>query len=84
MNKKLLSTIEVARILGISRVAVFKKIKAGRIKAAKLGRNYFIERDELPRILGTVLSEDKKREISAAVKKTVREYKTALRLLGQE
>lgn len=84
MEKKFLSTAEVAEILGISRIAVFKKIKSGQIKAEKKGRNYIISRNELPRILGTVLSEEKKRVIEEAVNKTVREYGETLRLLGRE
>ena len=39
MEKEYLSTSEVAKILGISRIAVFKKIKSGEIKAEKKGRN---------------------------------------------
>src|SRR3989338_2240547 len=47
MDKKLLSTIEVAKILGISRVAVFKKIKSGSIKAQKVGRNFVIFKKDI-------------------------------------
>ncbi len=39
-----ISTTELARFLGISAVAVFKRIKAGRIKAEKIGRSYAIAR----------------------------------------
>ncbi|MBU0578287.1 helix-turn-helix domain-containing protein [Patescibacteria group bacterium] len=37
-----ISTAEAAKILGISRVSVFNKIKSGDIKAVKVGRNYII------------------------------------------
>jgi len=84
MNKNLLSTIEVANILGISRQAVFKKIKSGEIKAKKVGRNFVITREDLPYILENHLTEDRKREIEKAVKKAVSEYGEALRLLGKE
>lgn len=84
MKKEFLSTTEVAQLLGISRVAVFKKIKAGTIKAQKIGRNFVINKTNLPEILGTVLSEKKKQDIEKAVKKTVREYGETLRLLGRE
>jgi len=40
------------------------------------------EKDSLPEILGRILSEKNKREIEAAVKKTVKEYGQTLRLLG--
>ena len=44
---RFLSTSELADILGISRIAVFKKIKSGQIKAQKVGRNYVIDRKDL-------------------------------------
>ena len=50
-NKRFLSTIELGKILGISRVAVYKKIKAGKIKAMKVGRNFAINRKDLGGIL---------------------------------
>ena len=84
MNKNLLSTIEAANILGISRQAVFKKIKSGEIKAKKVGRNFVITREDLPYILENHLTEDRKKEIEKAVKKAVSEYGEALRLLGKE
>jgi excisionase family DNA binding protein len=84
MKNNTLSTIEVAKILGISRVAVFKKIKAGKIKARKVGRNFVISRSDLPQVSGKVLSEGKKRQIEKAVDKTISEYGETLKLLGRE
>ena len=84
MDKEFLSTSEVARLLGISRIAVFKKIKAGDIKAKKMGRNFAVDRKDLPEVLGTVLRETQRQEIEAAVKKTVKEYGETLKLLGKE
>lgn len=45
-DKRFLSTAELAKILRISRVAVFKKIKEGKIKAVKVGRNFVIEKEK--------------------------------------
>ena len=84
MDKKKFTTSEVAKLLGISRVAVFKKIKSGKIRAIKMGRNFFIEEKDLPKILGAVLTEKRKRDIELAVEKTIREYSETLKLLGQE
>ena len=84
MNKEFFSTIEVARLLGISRVAIFKKIKSGQIKAQKVGRNFIIRQEDLADVLGSALTEEKKKKIEAAVKKTIREYGETLKLLGQE
>ncbi len=84
MDKKLLSTNEVSKILGISRQAVFKKIKTGQIKARKIGRNFFIDDKNLLEILDVSLSEKRKTEIEKAVDKTIREYGETLKLLGRE
>lgn len=84
MDKQLFSTIEIARILGISRIAVFKKIKSGEIKAKKVGRNFVISRSDLAEILGNTLSEKKKQDIEKSVRKTIKEYGETLRLLGKE
>ncbi|MEK7162770.1 MAG: excisionase family DNA-binding protein [Patescibacteria group bacterium] len=84
MIKKFFSTIEVAKLLGISRIAVFKKIKADKIKAEKIGRNFVIHKKDLPQILGKILRETKKHEIEKAVKKIVEEYGETLKLLGKE
>lgn len=81
-NKEFLTTAELAKLLGISRVAVFKKIKKGEIKAEKIGRNFVIRKKDLGIILGSVLSKKDKTEIEKAVKKVVKEYGETLRLLG--
>lgn len=47
VHQSYLSTAEVARILGISTVAVFKRIKSGHLKAHKIGRSYAINRKEI-------------------------------------
>lgn len=83
-NKEFLSTTELAKMLGISRIAVFKKIKSGRIKAAKVGRNFIISKKDIPEILDNVLSDKNKQEIDEAVGKTIKEYGETLRLLGRE
>ncbi len=83
-NKEFLSVSELAKILGISRIAVFKKIKKGQIKAIKIGRNFIIPREELSVILGATLREEDKLTINKAIRKTVREYGETLKLLGRE
>ena len=84
MEKELMTTSEVARILGISRIAVFKKIKAGDIKATKVGRSFVIHRDDLPNVLSKVIGDGRKKEIERAVKKVVVDYGQTLKLLGKE
>lgn len=75
---------ELAKILGISRIAVFKKVRQGEIKAIRIGRNYAIPRKRLDSLLGKVLGEDDKREIDSALKKTIAEYGETLKLLGKD
>ena len=79
-----ISTTEASKILGVSRVAVFQKIKAGKIKAKKVGRNFIIDKDRLLGFSGKLLTPSRKKEIEKAVKKVVREYGETLRLLGKE
>jgi len=81
-DKKFLSTVELAQILGISRIAVFKKIKKGEIKAIKVGRNFVIDKKDLGGILGKSLTKKEKSEIEKAVKRVVKEYRETLKLLG--
>lgn len=83
-NKEFITTTELAKMLGISRVAVFKKIKSGRIKATKIGRNFVIRKKDISEIIGGTLSEKNKGQIEEAVDKTVTEYGETLRLLGRE
>jgi len=81
-KKKFLSTTELAKILGISRIAVYKKIKQGKIKAQRIGRNFAIDDQEFNKILGKELSSKEKAEINKAVSRVIKEYGEALRLLG--
>lgn len=83
-DTQFLSTTQLARILGISRIAVFKKIQKGEIKASKVGKTYVIDSRDIGNILGTALTKQDKTDVDQAVKKTVREYGETLRLLGKE
>ena len=84
MEAEFFTITELAKALGISRVAVFKRIKAMQIKAQKIGRRYVIKKADLPMEFGGELTEEKKQMIAKAVRKTVQEYGEALRLLGKE
>lgn len=79
-----ISISQFAEILGISRIAVYKKIKKGQIKAIRIGRSFAIPRKYLTDIVGKTLSEKDKKIIDEAVKKTFKEYGEVLRLLGRE
>jgi len=75
---------ELAKMLRLSRIAVFKKVKKGEIKAIRVGKTYGIPRESLDAVFGKVLGEDEKREIDRAVKKVVSEYGETLKLLGKD
>ena len=75
---------ELAKILGLSRVAVYKKVRKGQIKAVRIGRNYAISRKYVEGILGKTLGSRDRRQIDAAVKKVVRDYGSVLKMLGGE
>lgn len=83
-----ISVAELAKILGISHVAVFKKIKKGQIPAQRIGRSYAISMDDVSYLVhgakSNILTEAKKEEIGSAVEKVVKEYGEALKLLGKE
>lgn len=83
-NRQFFSTAELAEMLGVSRVTIFKKIRSGVIRAEKIGRNYVIPREEIEAALGVSVPERRRREIDQSVERTVREYGDALKRLGEE
>ncbi len=85
MNEEKFVTIpQLAKILGLSRIAVYKKVKKGDIKAIRIGRNYAISKKYIDDIIGKTLDNKRKKEIDKAVRKTVKEYGEVLKLLGRE
>lgn len=82
MEKEYLTTAEAAEKLGISRVAVFQRIKAGTLKAERFGRSFAIPKSEI--VEKADFSEKDKKTIEKAVRKTVEEYGVALKMLGRE
>ena len=83
-EKEYLTLAQLGKILGISRIAVYKKVKKGQIKAKKIGRMYIVPVEQVSSILGESLDEKRKKEIEVAVKRTVEEYGETLKLLGRE
>lgn len=83
-KKEYISISELAGLLGISHVAVWKRIKNGQIKAEKIGNMYVITDNELLRVLGRKTTAKDKSRIEKAVKKTVKDYGEVLRKLGRE
>ncbi len=83
-SKEFFSSAEVAKVLKISRIAVFKRIKSGEIKASKIGRNYVVPKEEVLKALGLFIGEETKSEIDRAVRKALKQYEEVFRRLGKE
>jgi len=83
-NNQYLSIPEVASILGMSRISIYKKVKSGDIKSIKIGREYGIPRFYLSNISGNTITSARKKKINRAVDRTIKEYGELLRRLGNE
>jgi excisionase family DNA binding protein len=75
---------ELAELLGISRIAIYKRVKKGQIPATKVGRTYIITDQTIAEILRREVTKGSMKKIDAAIKKTVREYGEVLKKLGRE
>lgn len=82
---KYYSTQEAAKLLGVTRVTVFRQIKNGKIKAEKVGRNFVIPASEISSSgkheKTSGITHD---EIDRAVKLAVKDYGRTLKRLGAE
>ena len=79
-----LTVPQVAKIFGVSRIAIYKQVKSGKIKAVRFGRNYAIPRRTITDPTDRTLSEADKKQLEAAVKRTIKEYGWVLKKLGNE
>ena len=82
-TQKMYSVTEVAKILGLSRMQVLRKIKKGEIEAHRIGKSFVIPSDSLPGIYKPLSSKDKKL-IEEAVDRTFKEYREVIEKLGKE
>jgi len=81
VNERYLTIPELAKLLGISRIAVYNRVKKGQIPAKKIGKTYIIMDQTIGNILGKKVTESGKKRIDSAVRKTVQEYGEVLKLL---
>jgi excisionase family DNA binding protein len=85
MSKKGYVTIpELAKNLGVSRIAVYNHVKKGEIAAQKAGKIYIITDKTVTNILGKEMTTRSKKLIDKAVHRTVREYGDVLKKLSGE
>ena len=84
VNEKYITIPQLAELLGLSRIEVYRRVRKGRIKAEKIGRMYVIKDKEVTNILGKKPTAKDKGQIEKAVKKAVKEYGEVLRKLGEQ
>lgn len=75
---------QLANRLGISRIAVWNKVKKGEIPATKVGRQYVISARDARIAAGEELTTEQEQWIEAAVERVVRKYGSVLKRLSRE
>ncbi|MFH1288746.1 MAG: helix-turn-helix domain-containing protein [bacterium] len=87
-EKPYFSIAEVAKILGLSRTAIYNKVKKGQIEAIRIGRSFAIADKIIKKLIksikGTPLGDKEKKEIDKVVSRTINEYGETLKRLGAE
>lgn len=83
-TEKYVTIPELAKLLGVSRIAIYNRVKKGQIPATKIGRTYVITDETVAEILGRKVTDQEKKRIDAAVNRTVREYGEVLKMLSKE
>lgn len=83
-NEEYVTIPQLAKVLGVSRITVYNKVKNGEIEAIRIGRIYAIPKKYVSAILGKTLSPKIKKLIDEAVSRTVQEYGEVLIKLGNE
>jgi excisionase family DNA binding protein len=83
VHEKYITVPELAKLLGVSRIAIYKRVKKGQIPAEKIGKTYVITDRTIADILGKEVTSRGKKRIDAAVRRTVREYGAVLKQLAK-
>jgi excisionase family DNA binding protein len=83
-KQKYITIPQLAKLLGLSRIEVYRKVRKGQIRAEKIGRMYVITDKEVSHILGKQPTAKDKGQIEKAVRKAVKDYGEVLRKLGEE
>lgn len=83
VHEKYITIPELAKLLGVSRIAIYKRVKKGQIPAEKIGKTYVITDRTIADILGKKVTNRGKERIDAAVRRTVREYGDVLKQLAK-
>ena len=83
-NKELISIPQAAKLLGISRQGMYKKVKNGQIQAIRIGKNYAISLKSLGINIHKKLNNSEKKQINRFVRRVVSQYGETLKMLGDE
>ena len=84
MSPKPFITIpQLAAKLGVTRAAVFRKVRKGQIAAERVGHAYLIPAEEAEAVLAGRPTASGRMFIVATVKRVVREYRPLLESLGR-
>ena len=68
VNEKYITIPQLAELLGLSRIEVYRRVRKGQIKAEKIGRMYVVKDKEVAYILGKKLTAKDKGQIEKAVR----------------
>ena len=79
-DKKYITIPQYAKYLGLTRQAVWYRVKAGQISAVKIGGRYVINAS----VLTKKMTGENKKQIEAGIKKITTEYKELLEWLSKE
>lgn len=81
---KYITITQLAKILGLTREAIFYRIQKGQIKAEKVGHMYIIAEDDIVDILTSALTEKDHKLNREIVKKAVAQYGELFKRLAKE
>jgi excisionase family DNA binding protein len=79
-----LSTTQAGKLLGISRIAVFKKIRSGELPAVRHGHRYLITPNSLNFYRGLILPEDKEDWCRWVAEKISKDFRVSLEKIGNK
>ncbi len=84
MTSKFMTIPELADKMGISRIAVYKRVKKAQIPAQRIGRIYAISEKDAADLIHATTAEMDGAWIDNAVRQVVSEYGILLKWLSQE
>lgn len=84
MTGEFITIPQLANDMGLSRIAVYKKVKSGQIPATRIGRNYCISFETANALLQPAAGRQDLDWIDAAVEKVVGKYGAVLKWLSAE